>query len=137
MIFQGITISKIHEMPFFFLSFELGSGSNLYQETLYWSESSRRRLRKAAPCGSPGMATQVRQAYRDVTCFSQSPAGPSGSCPLHLLQLSNLSFMIGMPNRYCILELRVNQSFVCNFLSVPRGKGQIAPKKTQCLSCLS
>ena len=36
----------------------------LYQETLYRSGSCRRRLRKTAPCGSPGMATQVRQAYR-------------------------------------------------------------------------
>ena len=65
------------------------------------------------------------------------PPSPPGSCPLHLLNLSNLRFMIGMPNMCCILELRANQCFVCNFLSVPRCKGQIAPKKTHCLSCLS
>ena len=33
-------------------------------------------------------------------------------CPLQLLHLLNLSFVIGMPNRCCILELRVNQ-FIC------------------------
>ena len=72
-----------------------------------------------------------------ATGVSPSPAGPPGSCPLYLLHLSNLSFIIGMPNRCCILELRANQCFVCNFLNVPKCKGQIAPKKTQCLSCLS
>ena len=45
--------------------------------------------------------------------------------------------MIVMSNRCYILKLRTNQSFVCNFLSVPRCKGQIAPKKTHCLSFLS
>ena len=51
-------------MPLFFLSLEPGSDTYLYQETLYRSESCRRRLRKTAPCGYPGMATQGRQAYR-------------------------------------------------------------------------
>ena len=124
-------------MPLFLLSFEPGSDTYIYLETLYRSESCKRRLRKTAPCGSPGMATQVRQAYRRRYWCFPSPAGPPGSCPLHLLHLSNLSFMIWMPNRCCILELRANQCFVCNFISVPRCKGQIAPKKTQCLSCLS
>ena len=142
-------------MPLFFLSLEPGSDTYLYQETLYRSESCRRRLRKTAPCGSPGMATQVVKHIADATGVPPSPAGPPGSCPLHLLHLSNLRFMIGMPNRCCILELRANQCFVCNFLSVPRCKSQIAPKKsnrkamnrnwsnqksnlkTHCLSCLS
>ena len=43
------------------------------------------------------------------TCFWALQLGLPGSCPLHLLHLSNLSFMIGMPNRCYILELRVNQ----------------------------
>ena len=34
----------------------------------------------------------------DATGVPPSPAGPPGRCPLHLLHLSNLSFMIGMPN---------------------------------------
>ena len=119
------------------LKFGAGSDTYLYQETLYRSESCRRRLRKTAPCGSPGMATQVRQAYCRRYWCPPSPAGPHGSCPLHLLHLSNLRFMIGIPNRCCILELRANQCFVCNFLSVPRCKGQIAPKKTHRISCLS
>ena len=33
--------------------------------------------------------------------------------------------MIGVPNGCCILELRVNQCFVCDFLAVPMCKGQI------------
>ena len=76
----------------------------LSQETLYRSESCRRRLRRTAPYGSLGMASQVRPA--DATGVSPSPVGTCGSCPLHLLELSNPSFVIGMPNRCCILELR-------------------------------
>ena len=45
-----------------------------------------------------------------------SPAGPPGCCLLHFLHLFCLSFIIGMPNRSCILKLRRNQCFVCNFL---------------------
>ena len=124
-------------MPLFFLSLEPGSDTYLYQETLYRSESCRRRLRKTAPCGSPGMATQGRQAYRrrywcsSIYCRSTWQLSSAPSPPY------NLRFMIGMPNRCCIFELRANQCFLCNFLSVPRCKGQIAPKKTHCLSCLS
>ena len=124
-------------MPLFSLSLKLGSDTYLCQDPLYRSESCRRRLKKTAPCGSPGMATQDRQACRRrYWCFSISCRSTWQSCPLYLLHLSNLSFMIGMQNRCCILELRTNQCFVCNFLSVPRCKGQIALKKTQCLSCL-
>ena len=72
----------------------------------------------------------------DATGVSLSPAGHPGSCPLHLLHLSNLSCMIGMLNRRCILELRANQCYACNFLCVPRCIGKIAPKKEHCLSCL-
>ena len=36
-----------------------------------------------------------------------------------------------------MLELRANQCLVCNFLRMLRCKRQIAPKKTQSLSCLS
>ena len=118
----------IHEMPLFFLSLEPGSGTYPYQETLYRSESCIRRLRRTAPCGSPKMATQVHQASSDATNVSPSPAGPPGCCPLPNLHLSNLSVMIWMPNRCCILELGANQCFVCNFLSMLiMYKGQIAP----------
>ena len=123
-------------MLLYFLSLEPGSDTYPYQDTLYRSESCRRRLRKTAPCGPQGWPLKIVKHVADATGVSPSPAGPPGSCPLNLLRLSNLSFMIGMPNRCCILELRTNQCFVCNFLSVPRCKGQIAPKKTQCLSCL-
>ena len=78
---------------------------------------------------------------------------PPGCCLLHFLHLFCLSFIMGMPNRSCILKLRTNQCFlllysqqsiadyyweaVCNVLCVPRCKSQIAPKKTQCLSCFT
>ena len=56
--------TAILEMPLFFLSLEPGLGTYIYQGTMYRSVlvSFRRRLRRAAPCGSPGMANQVRQA---------------------------------------------------------------------------
>ena len=118
-------------MPLFFLSLEPGSDTYLYQETLYRSESCRRRLR-LLPAGLQGWPLKFVTHIADATGVPTSPAGPPDSCPLHRLHLSNLRFMIGMPNRCCILELRANQCFVCNFLSVPRRKGQIAPKKTHC-----
>ena len=144
-VLKGITIGKIsnvllsHKMSLFFADLVPGSDTYLYQETLYQSESCKRRLRRTAPCGPPGMATQVRPACRRryLTCIPPSPAGPPSSCPLHLLYLLNLKFVIGIPNRCCILELRTNQCFVCNFLSMPRCHGYIAPKKTHCLSCLA
>ena len=48
--------------------------------------------------------------------MSPSPVGPPDSFPLHLLHLLNLSFVIEMPNRCCILEVRANKYVVCNFL---------------------
>ena len=53
-----------YEMPWYFLSWVLGSDIYLYQETLYRSESCKRKLRKTSPCGLPGMATRVRPTYR-------------------------------------------------------------------------
>ena len=73
----------------------------------------------------------------DTTPVPPSPAGPPGCCLLHILHLFCLSFIIGMPNRSCILKLRMNQCFVCNFLCMPRCNSQIALKKTQCLSCFT
>ena len=123
---QDTLCTVIHVMPLFVLSLEPGSETYLYQETLYRSESCRRRLRKTAPCGSPGMATQVRQACRQrYWCFSISCRSTS--------QLSS----VPSPPVQSEFHDRANQCFVCNFLSMPRCKGQIAPKKTQCLSCLS
>ena len=128
----------IHAMPEFALGWVPGSGICLYQETLYRIVSCRRRLRRTALCRTAGMATQVRQAYHrrywssSISCRSTSP----GCSPLHLPHLSRLSFIIGMPNRSCILKLRTNQCFVCNFFSMPRCQCQIAPKKAQSLSLL-
>ena len=119
------------------LKFGAGSDTYFYQKTLYRSESYRRRLRKTAPCGSPGMATQVRQAYRRrywCSSISRRSTWQLSSAPSPPVQSK---FHDRDVNRCCILELRANQCFVCNFLSVPRCKGQIVPKKTQCLSCLS
>ena len=69
----GRGYSLIHVMLLFFLSLEPGSDTYPYQDPLYRSESCRRKLRKTAPCGSPGMATQDRQACRRrYLCFSIS-----------------------------------------------------------------
>ena len=89
------------------------------------------------PTNLQGWPLKFVQHIADTTCIPPSPAVPSGSCPLHLLNLCYLSVMIGMPNRSCILELRSHQCFVCNFLSVPRCQCQVAPKKTLCLSCFA
>ena len=62
------------------------------------------------------------QHIANATCVSQLPAGSSSSCPLYLLHLLNLNFMIRMPNMCCmlVLELRADQCFVCNFLCMLR-----------------
>ena len=143
LVFSPIRWSKLAEhvrnsqnMPVFrpmSLSWVLGSDIYLYQETLYRSESCKRKLRKTSPCGPPGMATRVHPTYRQrYSCYAIVCRSL-----LHFLQLFCLSFIIGMPNRSCILKLRMNQCFVCSFLCVPRCKSQIAPKKTQCLSCFT
>ena len=113
-----------------------GSDIYLYQETLYRSESCKRKVGKTLACGPPEMATQVHQACHQrywhyaIACrptwLLSSALSPPFFC---------LSFIIGMPNRSCILELRANQCLVCNYLCMPRCKCQIAPKKTQSLSC--
>ena len=124
-------------MNLYFLIWVPGSDIYLYQETLYRSEYCKRKFRRTSTCSAPGMATRVRQHIVDATPVPPSPAGPPGGCRLHFLHLFCLSFIIGMPNRSCILELRTNQCFVCNFLCMPRCKSKIAPKKTQCLSCFT
>ena len=85
--------------------------------------------------GLKGWPLKFVKHVADSTGVSPSPAGQTGSCPLYLFHLSNLSFIIEMPNRCCIRELRANQCFVCNFLSVSRCKDQIQSKKTHGLSC--
>ena len=85
------------------------------------------------PAGFQGWPLKCVQHVADVTCVLPSPAGPPCSCTLHLHYLLNLKFVVGIPNRCCILELRANQCFVCNFLSMPSCQDQIAPKKTECL----
>ena len=101
-------------MPWFFECWEPGSGAYICQEPLYRSESCR-RLRRTAPYGLQGWPFKLVQHMADATFIPPSPADPPGSCPLHLLHLCSLSFMIGMPNRCCILQLRANQCFICNF----------------------
>ena len=90
------------------------------------------------PAGLQGWPLKLVKHITDATGVPPSPAGPPGCSLLHLLHLNNSqSFIIGMPNRSCILKLRTNQCFVCNFFSMPRCRCQIAPKKAQRLSCLA
>ena len=51
-------------MPWYVSSWVLWSDIYLYQETLYRSESCKRKLRRTSPCGPPGMATRARPTYR-------------------------------------------------------------------------
>ena len=81
-----------------------------------------------------GWPLKLIQHIADATCISPSPAGPSDSYPLHLL---NLSFVVGMPKRRYILKLMANQCSVCNFLSLPICRCQIAQKKAHYLSCFT
>ena len=122
-------------MPLFFLSLEPGSGLislKAHCTGVNLVKESKGGLLTASLQGWP---LKFVQHVIDATCDSPSPASPPGRCLLHLLHLLNLSFNTGMPNRCCILELRANQYFVCNFLCVPRCQYQIAPKKkTHCLS---
>ena len=65
--------------------------------------------------GLPGWPLQLVKHVADATSVSPFPKGPPGSCPLHLLHLSNLSFMIGMPNRCCIVT---NDLFATSLVSL-------------------
>ena len=93
--------------------------------------------------GLQGWPLMFVRHFTDAT--GVPPACPPGCSPLHLLHLSSLSIIIGMPNWSCILKLRSNQCIVCNFLGMPRCQCQIAPRKTpklrrgkpQNLSCLA
>ena len=90
------------------------------------------------PAGLQGWPLKVVKHIADATGVPPSPAGPPGSCPLHLLNMSNLRFMIGMPNRCCNLELRANQCFVCNFLKVCLGaKAKLRRRKPIVLVALA
>ena len=124
------------EMPWHILVWVPGSDIYLCQETLYRSESCKRKIKKTLACRPPRMATQVHQAchrrywHYVIACRSTwllSSALSPRFC---------LGVIIGMPNMSCILELRANQCLVCSFFRMPtcRCKCQIA-EKIQCLSC--
>ena len=126
-----------YEMPWYFLSWVLGPDIYLYQETLYRSKSCQRKIGRLHPAVLQGWPLEFVQHIIHATHVTPSPAGPQGCCLPHFLHHFCLSFIIGMPNRSCILNLRMNQYSVCNFLCVPRWKNPIAPKKTQCFSCFT
>ena len=103
----------ILELPLFSLGWKSGSDTYHFQDTWYRSESCRRRLRRTAPCGPPGTATQVRPAYRQrYLCFSIAcrSTWQLSSAPSPAVQSE---FHDRDANRICILELRTNQCFVC------------------------
>ena len=124
-------------MHWYILVWVLGSDIYLCHETLYRSESCKRKLGKTLACGPPGTANQVHQACHRRYCYYAIACRPTWLLSSARSPHFCLSFIIGMPNRSCIRELRANQCLVCNFLCMPRCKCQIAPKKTQSLSCLT
>ena len=84
-------------MPLFYADLVPGSGTYLYQETLYRSESCKRRLRRTAPCGPPGMATQARPAYRRrYLCSSIACISMSGKSPTKVTSRHDLSCLLGL-----------------------------------------
>ena len=107
----------------------LGSDIYLYQETLYRSESCKRKLRRTSPCGPPGMATQVRSTSRRRYSCSAIACRSTWLFPPFYL-----SFIIGMPNRSCI-----HWPMFCMHLPLyaEMQKPNCAEKKTQCLSCFT
>ena len=60
-------------MPLFFADLVPGSDTYLYQETLYRSESRKRRLRRTA--GLQGWPLKFVQHVADAPCIPPSPAG--------------------------------------------------------------
>ena len=118
-------------------SLEPGSGTYLSQDTQYLRESCKRMLRRTAPCGPPEMATHARLAYcrRDlyfyIACRSTWQLSSAPSPPVE-------SEFCDRDAKYVLhTRAEAKQCFVCKFLGVPRCQGQIAPKKTHCLSCLT
>ena len=69
LILQGFTIGKVSSVLGFVRcldSSNVGSRGQvfIFVNLLYRSESCRRRLRRTAPDGPPGLAIQARPAYR-------------------------------------------------------------------------
>ena len=114
-------------MPLLFSDLVPGSGTYLSQETLTGVNLVKDKG-GLLPAGLQGWPLKFILHVTDATFIPQSPACPPNSCPMHLLYLLNLKFVIGIPNVCCILGLRANQCFVCNFLSMPRCQGQIVLK---------
>ena len=121
-------------MPWYFLSWVLGSDIYLYQETLYLSISCK-RLHPAVLQGWPLKLVQhivdAKYSCSTIACRSTWLLTCAFAPPFCL------SFNLGMPNRSRILELKKNQCLVCNFLCMPRCESKIALKKTRCLSCFT
>ena len=68
----------------------------------------------------------------DATGVSPSPAGP-----LQLLHLSNLSFMIGMPNRCCILRLGRTNVLSATILVCLGAKAKLRQRKPNVLVAIA
>ena len=80
-----------YEMPWYFLSWVLGSDIYLYQETLFRSTSCKRKLRKTPPAVLQGWPLEFVQHIVNATPVMTSTAVPPGCCLLHFLRLFFLS----------------------------------------------
>ena len=77
------------------------------------------------------MSFKLIKHFADPTRVLPSPVDPVGCCLLNFLNQINLKFRVRAPNVCCMLLFRLNQSFVCNFLSTPKCKSQVAAKETK------
>ena len=97
-------------MLLFFSDLVPVSGTYLSQETLYRSESVKRRLRRTTPCGPPGMATQVLPAcrrrflYSSIACRSISNLNENYHHKQHHYNLGSKSQQSLTPARQCLLR---------------------------------
>ena len=105
---------------------------NRHNPTMNLVEEKQKGL---IPQGLQSWPLQLIEHLINTASVTPPPAGSGGCHPMYLLHLLNLSFTIWVPNRCCILQFRLYQSFVCNLLSTPRWESQVPAKETESASC--
>ena len=88
------------------------------------------------PTGLQIWSFKLIKHFADPTRVLPSPVDPVGCCPLNFLNQINLKVRVRAPNVCCMLLFRLNQSFVCNFLSTPKCKAKLLRRKPNFLVVL-